>query len=114
MVLLATALEYQRPPRTVRPSEIWFMRGPANLTPISALPLAGSDAATASAVKNRDAAEYCDMIFANEPIEDPGYICWLSEQGREDTTSDKLQYVCVQAHPCLDILDDFDHSEDSY
>jgi len=51
----------------------------------------------------------CDIIFAQEPIEDPMFACWLNPE------SDSLHdYICVQEHPCLDIMDGVDHSEDSY
>ena len=51
----------------------------------------------------------CTMIRAEEPLEDPSFACWLNPDS--DSLND---YICVQEHPCLDIDDQIEHSDDSY
>ena len=57
----------------------------------------------------KDENDACGVIFAEEPVEDPTYACWLNpENDRMD------DYICVHEHPCLDIEDGAEHGEDSY
>lgn len=51
----------------------------------------------------------CGILYAKEPVEDPTYSCWLNPDS--DSMDD---YICVHEHPCLDIEDGVEHSEDSY
>ena len=51
----------------------------------------------------------CTIVYADEPIDDPTFTCWL------DPESDSLDdYICMQDHPCLDMNDGDDHGDDSY
>ena len=56
-------------------------------------------------------AGQCVPFHAEAPVEDPNVSCWLDLNRSSDQ---KLDYICLQDHPCLDFDDRKDHSDDSY
>jgi hypothetical protein len=68
---------------------------------------------TASIGRPEDAEKtWCSVFHTKEPpTEDPLLACWPVNN---DALNEEIEYICVHEHPCLDIDDGFDHSEDSY
>jgi len=82
----------------------------ARAVAVASLSMQANEQASREKQANGEQAPYCEQTYTHDPPEDPSVACWVVS----DDDSEKLEYVCVPEHPCLDIQDGADHTEDSY